>query len=131
MTSSTNPSRRHLPHGRAWDITARTVHIAATGVLLGGHVFGEPASALLPFLWVSIASGVALGAIQMYPSVHWVHQLCALAVFAKLAILCFVPFAWTFRVPILLLVVTIASVGSHAPRRFRHYSVLFKRVMVD
>jgi hypothetical protein len=129
--SEHTPSRRHLPYGRAWDVATRTVHIAAIGILLGGHVFDQPADTLLPFLWLSIASGAALMAIQMYPTLHWVHQGCALALFVKLALVCAVPFAWSFRVPILLVVLGIASVSSHAPRRFRHYSVIFKRVMVD
>ena len=35
--------RRRLPHSRWWNIAARTVHLAATGVLLGGHAFGADA----------------------------------------------------------------------------------------
>jgi hypothetical protein len=123
--------RRQLPYGRWWNIAARTVHIAATGVLLGGHVFDQPASALLPLLLVAIATGVALIAIEMYPSAHWAHQVCALMVYVKLGLLCAVPFAWAYRVPILLVVVAIASIGAHMPRKFRHYSVVYRKVMAE
>ena len=123
--------RRRIPHARTWNIAARTVHIAATGILLGAHVFDVPADRLWPYLWTAIATGSVLIALEAYPDGHWVHQGCALALYAKLALLCLVPFFWESRVPILLAVVVVASVGSHAPRRFRHYSVVFRRVMVD
>lgn len=124
-----DPPRR-LPHSRWWNIGARTVHLAATGVLLGGHVFGADEGALLPLLWVAIASGAAMIAIEIYPTAHWAHQVCALFVYAKLGVLCLVPFMWAQRVPMLLAVLVLASVGAHAPRRVRHYSLWYRRVMV-
>ncbi|MBI4561482.1 MAG: hypothetical protein HY724_05510 [Candidatus Rokubacteria bacterium] len=45
-------------------------------------------------------------------------------VLLKLGLLAFVPFAWEHRLPILLGVVAVASVGSHMPARFRHTSAL-------
>jgi hypothetical protein len=123
--------RRRIPHARFWNIAARTVHIAATGILLGAHVFDVPADRLWPYLWTAVATGSVLIALEVYPEGHWLHQGCALALYAKLVLLCLIPFVWESRVPILLAVVVVASVASHAPRQFRHYSVVFKRVMVD
>jgi hypothetical protein len=123
--------RRRLPHSRWWNIGARTAHLAATGLLLGGHAFGAGADTLMPLLWVAIASGAAMIAIEVYPTAHWAHQVCALFVYAKLGALCLVPFLWEQRVPLLLAVVVLASVGSHAPRRVRHYSLWYRRVMAD
>jgi len=42
-----------------------------------------------------------------------------------------VPLFWDFRLPILLMVVVIASVGSHMPARFRYYSILRREVVAD
>ena len=123
--------RRRLPHSRWWNIGARTVHLAATGILLGGHVYGADAGTLMPLLWVAIVSGAAMIAIELYPTVHWAHQVCALFVYAKLGVLCLVPFLWAQRVPLLLTVLVLASVGAHAPRRVRHYSLWYRRVMAD
>lgn len=124
-------NRRHLPYGRWWNIAARTIHLAATGILLGAHVFGVPADELWPYLWIAIASGGALILIELYPTGHWLHQGCAILVYTKLGLLCLVPFFWSHRVAILLAVVVIASLGAHAPRTLRHYSIRFKRVMAD
>ena len=107
--------RRRLPHGRAWNVGSRTVHLAATGTLLGGHVFGVPADALLPWLWVGIASGAVMLAVELYTSFDWLTQVGGLAVVLKLALLCAIPFAWSARVPILFAVVAVAGVGvAHA-----------------
>jgi hypothetical protein len=123
--------RRHLPHSRWLNIGARTVHLAATGILLGGHVFGAASSVLMPLLWVAIVTGGVMIAVELYPTAHWAHQVCALVVFLKLAVLCLIPFMWDHRVPLLLVVVALAGVGSHAPRRVRHYSLWYRRVMAD
>ena len=50
-------------------------------------------------------------------------------VLLKLAMLLAVPLFWEFRLLLLLLVVVIASVGSHMPARYRHYSFLHRRVV--
>jgi hypothetical protein len=123
--------RRRLPGARAWNIAARTVHLAATGTLLGGHVFDVPAVHLYTALWIAIGSGAALMALELYASPHWAHQGCALMVYAKLGLLCLIPWLWQYRVPILFGVVALASIGSHAPRTIRHYSIVFKRVMAE
>lgn len=120
--------RRRLPYARAWNVGARTVHLAATGTLLGGHVFGVAADTLWPWLGVAIASGAVMLAVELYTSFDWLAQVGGLAVVLKLALLCVIPFAWPARVPILFVVVVIAGVGAHMPGRFRHYSLLYRGV---
>ena len=115
---------------RPLNIACRTVHIAATGMLLGGHVFGAPAASLYLPLGVAIVTGAGLIALELYTTPGWAYQGCAAFVYVKLVLLCVVPFAWDYRVPILLAVVGLASVGSHATRAIRHYSFRFRRVMV-
>lgn len=123
--------RRHLPYSRWINIACRTVHLMATGVLLGAHWFAVPADALYPFLWVAIGSGAGMVLVEVYPTAHWAHQVCALFVYGKLALLCLMPFFWEARVPLLLGVVVLAGVGAHAPRRVRHYSIVYRKVMAD
>ncbi|HEY3384342.1 MAG TPA: hypothetical protein VGK32_21495 [Vicinamibacterales bacterium] len=123
-----DPPRR-LPHARLFNVLCRTIHLAATGTLLGGHVFGVSADLLVPWLWLAIATGAALLAIELYGSLDWAFQLGGLSVVMKLAVLCAVPFAWNTRVPLLFAVVAIAGVGSHMSGRLRHYSLLYRRSM--
>jgi hypothetical protein len=113
---------------RAWNIGVRTAHIAVTGILLGGHVFDVAAARLVPFLWAAIATGGVLVALEAWPATRWLHQGRGLMVLVKLVLLCLIPFAWPHRVPILVAIAVVASVGSHMPARFRYYSLLYREV---
>jgi hypothetical protein len=121
--------KRDIPHRRAWNIAFRTAHLAATGVLLGGHVFDVAEVRLRFALYLSIATGLGLVVIEAYPGSLWFSQGRGAMVLTKLALLCMIPFFWAYRVPILLAVVFLASVGSHMPSRFRYYSFVHRRVL--
>ena len=113
-----------VPMLRAWNIALRTLHIGAMGILLGGHFFDVPADRLLRLLYVTILTGTVLGIVEIYPDWRGLFEVRSLLIGAKLALLCLVPWLWEYRVGILLIVLAMASAGSHMPRRFRHYSVL-------
>jgi len=120
---------RLLTSGRAWNIALRTAHIAAMGILLGGHAFDVPRERLLLSLWLTIGTGVGLGVLEAGPGLLWFHQGRGLMTIVKLALVGAVPVFWEYRLPILLVVVAIASVGSHLPARFRYYSVIYREVI--
>ena len=120
-----------FPYARAAKIALRTAHLMAAGILLGGHFFNAPVGALLPWLYLAIASGIGLIALEAYPSLHFVFEGWGVMTLTKLALLAVIPFAWSARVHILLAVVALGSVGSHMPARFRHYSLLYRRVIKD
>ena len=101
------------------------------GVLLGGHAFDVGTERLMPVLWLTIGTGVFLIALESGARLLWFHQGRGILVMVKLALICVVPFAWDFRLPILLLVVVIASVGSHMSGRYRYFSVVYREVIPD
>jgi hypothetical protein len=106
------------------------LHLASFGILLGGHVFAIEADRLLPALYLTIASGIGLMAIEVYViGLYWFFLGKGVMVFLKLALLLAIPYFWEHRVLLLLIVVTIASVSSHMPARYRHYSFLHGRVV--
>ena len=109
---------------RAGNIALRTAHIGVTGMLLGGHFFGIAAERLLPLLYLAILTGAALAAAELYPNWRGVFEVRSLVIASKVLLLCFVPLLWQYRVAILIVVLAMASAGSHMPRRYRHYSVL-------
>jgi hypothetical protein len=118
-----------IPYARAWNIGVRTAHIATMGVLLGGHVFDVSKIALLPWLYATIATGLVLVFIEAFPQVRWFYQGRGVMVYAKILLMCLIPWFWEYRATILMLIVVIASIGSHMPGRFRYYSVLHRRVL--
>jgi len=121
--------RSSIPYARLYKTTLRTAHLMAISVLVGGHAFNAPVSALRPLLYVAVATGLGMIFLEAYPSLNFLFEGWGLLLFAKLALLCWIPFAWKQRLPILLTVVAIASIGSHMPARFRHYSLLYRRVI--
>ena len=115
-----------IPHRRAWNIFFRTVHLLAISILVGGHVFHAPVDQLRPLLFCAIGSGIGMAVVEVYPSPRTLLQGWGIVLMLKLLLLCIIPFAWNYRVPILLLVLAIASVGSHMGKRFRHSSPVFR-----
>lgn len=118
-----------LPYKRAWNIAWRTVHIAVSGVLVGGHVFGQPPQSLLPWLSATVLTGAVLIGLESGPYLRWFHQGRGILVLVKLLLLSLIPWFWDQRVPLLFLVIVLASVGSHMPARFRYYSLLYRRML--
>ena len=116
---------------RAANIALRTAHIGAMSVLLGGHAFDVSPERLQVSLWATIGTGAALAVVESGFRLLWLHQGRGLMTLGKLALLCLVPLAWDYRIPILLLIVLVASVGSHMSGRFRYYSFLYRRIVHD
>ena len=123
------PVPRHLPYDRGLKIVFRTAHLVTSGVLFGGHVFGIAPERLILTLYLTIASGVGLIALELLRSCQWVYQGMGILTEIKLVLLIAAGAWWDMRVPLLTLVVILGSVGSHMPARYRHYSLLHGRVL--
>ena len=117
-------AKRTIPYARVWSILFRTLHILAISILVGGHAFNAPVDQLRPLLYLAIVSGVGMAWIEAFP--HWqaLFQGWGLLVMLKLALLCVVPFTWSHRFAILVVVLVIGSVGSHMTKRLRHCTPL-------
>lgn len=85
-------------------------------------MFGAPLAPLRLLLYLSIIIGAAMCALEAYPNRHFFHEGWALLLWLKLALLTSVLVFWSARIPILIAVVVIASVGSHLPRTLRHWT---------
>jgi hypothetical protein len=117
--------RPAIPYARVWSILFRTLHLLAISILVGGHAFNAPIEPLRPMLYLAIVSGVGMAFIEAYPSWQTLFQGWGILVTIKLALLCAVPFAWNHRFAILVVVLAIASVGSHMTKRLRHWAPFF------
>ncbi len=118
-----------VPFTRLCNIVLRTAHLGVAGILVGGHVFGMESSRLLPWIYWTVITGLVLMMIEAYPSWRYWSEGRGALVVVKVLLLCSTLWLWNARVPILLAVVVIGSVGSHMPRRFRHYSLIHRRVL--
>lgn len=101
-------------------VAARTAHVAAFAILLGGAAWGIAPPRLLAAWSMTAASGLALMAVETAGSPGWLLEVRGAVVLGKLGLLLFVPVAGDLRVLLLLLVLAVASVTSHMPGRLRH-----------
>ena len=108
---------------RALNIGFRTAHISALSVLVGGLVFEVDLDRLHLSLGVTIATGLGLVAIEAVTRPRWLREGRGVMTIIKLGILSALPWAWDARLPILVAAITVASVGSHMPARFRYSSL--------
>ena len=122
---------RHVPGERGINIALRTAHLMTFGVLLGGHTFDVPAHRLILFLYLTIASGAGLILLELYSSCRWIYLGKGVVVSLKIALVIAAGVWWEQRVMFLLLVVLIGSVGAHMPARFRYYSFVHGRTIID
>jgi hypothetical protein len=118
---------RTWPYLRACNIFFRTGHIGATAALFGGQVFNVGEERLLPWLYASILTGAALIIIESLSDRHWCGQGSGVMSLSKLLLLLLILWRWDYRVPILAAVIVLGSVGSHMPKKYRHYPVLFRK----
>jgi len=133
------PTRRHAGPGaprsfrgqRAVQIAARTVHIAAMGLVLGGVAYDVPQQALGLPVALTIASGLVLLAIDLWKGGAYLVQGNGVAVLLKLALLGVGQFAPQQRLAWYLAATVVASVGSHMPHAWRHWSLVHRRVVED
>lgn len=105
-------------------IILRTLHIISFSVFFGGLWFGIPQAELMPWLRWSALTGVALMAAEAWGGLEWFVQLAGGFTLVKLALLFLVPVFPDYNRFLLLLAVSISSVGSHMSARLRHFNYI-------
>jgi hypothetical protein len=114
---------------RAWQVGARTVHIAAMALVLGGVAWRVPARDMIAPIALTALSGISLLAIDLWKSLAFLCQGSGVATFLKLALLGVGELFPGARLEWYLAATVIASVGSHMPGAWRHYSFVHRRVL--
>lgn len=114
---------------RAVRIFARTVHIVAMALVLGGVAYAAPVRALVLPLVLAVASGVLMVGMDLWKSPAWLYQGSGAAVLLKLVLLGLGQMFPAVRFECYVAATTVASVGSHMPKGWRHWSFLDRRVI--
>ncbi len=122
-------ARRVLDSRRATRIAARTVHIVAMALVLGGVAYAAPARALAVPLALTVASGVLMIGMDLWKSGAWLYQGSGAAVLLKLALLALGQMLPAARLECYLAATAVASLGAHMPKAWRHWSFLDRRVI--
>jgi hypothetical protein len=114
---------------RTVDLVLRTAHVAVTSVLFGGAVLGVPLSGLFSWRYLAVGTGCGLIASEVYHSRHWLYQGRGVLALVHFGLLGLIYLRHDLLVPILTVVLVFGMVGSHMPKKLRHWSFVHGRVM--
>ncbi|MGD8708979.1 MAG: hypothetical protein PVF40_01215 [Ectothiorhodospiraceae bacterium] len=116
------PASRRLPAQRWLKITLRTLHLLGTAGVGGAFLYGAAESAWMPYLWLVIASGAGMLALEVWSNGIWLIQVRGLAIGLKLVLLAAIAWADAPALPLFVAVIAISGVISHAPGDVRYFS---------
>ena len=124
------PTYRSFPGKRWLGIALRSAHLMGVAGVGGAFLYPLPQAAWEPYLWLTVGSGGMLFAIELWSHGVWLLQLRGQAVVLKLLLLTLMPVLGPTAAPWLLLaVVVLSGVFSHAPAHVRYYAPFHRRRM--
>ena len=112
---------------RVLNIGLRTAHLIGTAGVGGGFLYQAPRESWLPYLALTIGSGLALALLELLSNAIWLIQLRGLAIVVKLGLLACLPHVEGYQAHALVLSVILSGIFSHAPGRIRYFSILHGR----
>ena len=116
--------------GKRWaSIACRTAHLVGMAGVSGGMLLDVAPEVWQGYLALTVASGMALLLLDSFTSLIWVVQVRGLSVLAKLGALACLGRLEDHRALLIVLVVVLSGLSSHAPARVRYFSVLHGRVV--
>jgi len=110
-------------------ISLRTLHLLSLAGVGGGILFGIENSLWINYWWLAIASGVLLMLVDIISNPVWLVQIRGVSIFIKLILLACLGVYPDWDGLLLLLVIIISGVISHAPGNLRYYSIYHGRVI--
>lgn len=118
---------RVFPAQRWARISLRTLHLIGVAGLGGGFLYGAEPAMWMPYLWLTVVTGVIMVVIELWTTGLWLIQLRGLSVVIKLALIAWMLRADHIELPLFMAVIVISGVISHAPGAVRYFSVYHGR----
>lgn len=110
-------------------ISLRTLHLLAVAGVGGGILFGLERDLWVNYWWLAVASGGLMMLIDIVSNPVWLVQLRGLVIFFKLFLLTLLGSQPDLDSELLLVIIVISGVISHAPGKLRYYSVYHRKVI--
>lgn len=112
-------------------ISLRTLHLLSVAGVGGGILFGLDRELWLNYWWLALLSGGLLMMIDIVSNPVWVVQVRGLVIFLKLILLAFLGTDPATDSLLLVVIIVISAVISHAPGKLRYYSVYHKKEILS
>ncbi|OGH04886.1 MAG: hypothetical protein A2600_03805 [Candidatus Lambdaproteobacteria bacterium RIFOXYD1_FULL_56_27] len=108
-------------------ILARTCHLGAISLYLGGVWFGQSPEVLKPYFVAVVVSGAALMALFFNKNANWLMQNRGVVILLKLLVVSQLTLWGDSQIFVLLGLLVFSSLISHAPGSVRYYSLFHQR----
>jgi len=130
-TTTNNTSNKY--HRPAWmrvsDILLRTAHVGVAGILLGGFIFEVPFFDLHLWHSLTIFTGLGLLLLELRHSLGWPHQVRGLIGIVHIGLPGLVHLFPAMVIPFTWATLATGGIVSHMPRKFRYWSILYRKVV--
>lgn len=115
---------------KRWTKTSlRTLHLVGIAGVAGGVLFGVNENLWTGYWWLALASGALIMLMDIVSNPLWLVQVRGVAIIGKLVLLAFLGNAPDWDRVLLIAVIVISGVVSHAPGSVRYYSLFHLRVI--
>lgn len=110
-------------------ISLRTLHLVSVAGVGGGILFGLDKVVWVNYWWLAVASGVLMMAIDIVSNPIWLVQIRGLVIYLKLLLLAMLGLYPSWSSYLLLIIIVMSAVISHAPGKLRYYSIYHRKVI--
>jgi hypothetical protein len=115
---------RNFKNKRWLEISIRTIHLIGIAGAGGAYLYQTPHEVWPPYQNILMVSGFLLVLLEIWTNAIWIIQIRGIAVLIKLLLLFFIPFVQGWEPHIIITVIIISGIISHAPGDVRYYSLL-------
>lgn len=118
---------RSFPGKRWANVVCRSVHLCCAAVFTGGLLFST--SADIPSIWYfgTILSGLLMMGADIYGNGKYLLQNRGFFIAVKMILLGVLHHAGLETLSAMLIIIFLSGIISHAPARFRYYSLYHRR----
>ena len=110
-------------------ISLRTLHLLAVAGVGGGILFGLEKDLWINYWWLAMASGVLMMLVDIISNPVWLVQVRGVSIFIKLILLACLGANPDWDGFLMMLIIIISAVISHAPGKLRYYSLRHRKVV--
>jgi len=110
-------------------ISLRTLHLVSVAGVGGGVLFALEKDLWLHYWWLALVSGAFMMLMDITANTVWVVQVRGIAIIVKLMLLLLLGLNPGWDNFLLVMMIIISAVISHAPGKVRYYSLYHLRVI--
>lgn len=118
---------RFFPGKRWVRVTLRSLHLCGVCGVVGGVFFDIPVKQLVEFYLISLSSGLFLMLIDVYSNGIWLIQNRGWVILVKVVVLANIDVFGDQSKWVLLIIVFVSGIVSHATADQRYYSIYHRR----